>query len=240
MHEGPEGDGGTQGGGDPDPSTDQAIQRATQRDVEPRPSPKHRKSFRDSFADLEPRLKVAAVVISAFALIAPIASATAAWFSWRTAKATEDIARATLDTAGANLSILPSVTMHGSCDNPKRPLTIQVTVENAGRIGSDVKSLSLLLDTDQGVLPEDKARGMKITQTLNEHIDAIQVPQQNNVIVPMPINCDQLRNIGFEGPQLEFDLVHKVNSRPPSMKVMAGVPLHGTQITTVTDISYYP
>lgn len=83
--------------------------------------------------------KVAAVFIAACALVGTAGSCVAAWQSWRTARATENIAREALAAGGAHITLGVLYAPDVDCRQPETfSFAAQIDVNNSGRLAAEV------------------------------------------------------------------------------------------------------
>jgi hypothetical protein len=182
-------------------------------------------------------LKAVAVVVSIVALIAPIGSAVAAWFAWRTARASEDVARTTLATAGADTVLRPTLKMSGHCGDSNDPLTLEATVVNQGRLAATVNSITVYLRLDNGTEPVGSDKGLQITTLLGQHATPVVIEAQNNVVVPVHVDCRALalNRSQMPGDTPELALGNLINTSPGRVVIETDDPLRGDQY--LSDIS---
>lgn len=148
--------------------------------------------------------KTATVIVSTIALCATISSAVAAWQSWRTAQASESVARDSVRIADQALSVsgaLPSaentLSLTGGCEPPSA-LTAKVTLHNAGHLATEVDRLELSVDyTSHVVVGQGSSASGTWEPTTVAYLTDVNMtlPPQNSVTVTLPIKCDELGHI---------------------------------------------
>ncbi|BDD96338.1 MULTISPECIES: hypothetical protein [Mycobacteriaceae] len=149
--------------------------------------------------------KAATVLISTIALCATISSAVAAWQSWRTARASESVARDSVRIADQALSVsgaLPrvenSLSLTGGCE-PTSALTAKVTVHNSGHLATEIDRIELSVDYTSHIIVGQGlggGGGPWEPATIAHLTDVnMTLPPLNSVTVPLPINCDELSHV---------------------------------------------
>ncbi|SIC39761.1 Uncharacterised protein [Mycobacteroides abscessus subsp. abscessus] len=83
--------------------------------------------------------------VSVIALAAPISSAAAAFLSWRTAQASEAVARQAFESAGASLTVSSTARLTGMCGADFDPLHVRITVQNYGRLAGRVLNVRMFV-----------------------------------------------------------------------------------------------
>ncbi|MFI2837565.1 hypothetical protein [Mycolicibacterium sp. PDY-3] len=153
-----------------------------------------KRSLEAWFKARENILKGAAVIISVCAVGATGASATAAWYSWRTATAAEEVARTsadiaqrTLDTAGAATSIDPYLYTRRDCNSPEDTQALFVPVRNSGRLPTRITRFLVTV----------RSESRYYIETMDELNEPIVVPAQDGVDVELTIKCASVFEWGF-------------------------------------------
>lgn len=155
--------------------------------------------------------KLNPVVISLFALLASVCSATASWLSWNTATDSRDIAKSTLDTAGASISIAPWVELGGTCKGNGNALTAIITLRNLGRTDTSVRRTFLSVIADPNLPPGSPPPQSITLNTLGAQSDPVAVKAQDGTEVQIRLDCDALQTNGIDtnDPATALDAVAK-------------------------------
>ncbi|WP_149482645.1 hypothetical protein [Mycolicibacterium sp. P1-18] len=154
----------------------------------PAPSVEPKRSLEDRVKGLEHRLKLATIAISLCALVAPAASAVAAWFSWQTATQSLDVAQSNLQTAGALISVSGTLKTAGSCEDPSHPFVARLNFNNEGRTPGHVVVLAVTMRLENG------------ENMIVARMDAPTVVNPyDQVGVDMKVDCEAISHGGFNG-----------------------------------------